>query len=302
MPRAPRGRRERPRASAPGQRARLWRHRPAGAHLRRGGFGLCPRRPGRPAPGARPPRPRDGPATPTTRCSRRRIPSSQQGERLGTRRRVLQKHAAHGRGHGQRPRLAHAAHRHAEVFGLDADHYALRADRGHHGVGDLGGQALLDLRAVRGDLDGAGQLGQPGDAPLARHIGDVRPADEGQQVVLAHRVERNVPDDDHFVGVALEDLVDLLGGGPADAPEQFREGAGHSGRGLAQAIPIGVLADRLEHHADGPLDLRRIVAQGPAQLVLQRRIPPYGSRMRQQGRQAAAPRLAPSPGRPRWRL
>ena len=57
------------------------------------------------------------------------------------------------------------------------------------GVGDLGGQPLLDLRPAGEAVDQAGQLGQPGDAAvLVGDVGHVGLADPRHQVVLAHAV------------------------------------------------------------------------------------------------------------------
>src|SRR5579884_2526769 len=94
--------------------------------------------------------------------------------------------------------LAHPPHGHAEVLGLDDDEHAPGLEPFDEGVGDLGGQPLLDLGPAGEPLDQPGQLGQPGDAAVVvRDVGDVGLADERHQVVLAHAVEGDVADHDH---------------------------------------------------------------------------------------------------------
>ena len=66
-----------------------------------------------------------------------------------------------------RPGLADAAHRHAQVLGLDHDDHPARLELAHQRVGDLGGQPLLHLRAPGVDVDQPGQLGQAGDPAVA---------------------------------------------------------------------------------------------------------------------------------------
>ena len=75
----------------------------------------------------------------------------------------------------------------------------------HQRVGDLGGQPLLHLRALGVDVDQPGQLGQAGDlAALGRDVADVGDAGERHQVVLAHRPELDVVDQDHLVVADVE--------------------------------------------------------------------------------------------------
>src|SRR4051794_40320504 len=71
--------------------------------------------------------------------------------------------APHGRRHRERARLAYPPHRHAQVLGLDDHEYAPRLQAAVDLVGDLGGQALLDLGPLRQRVNQAGQLGEPGD-------------------------------------------------------------------------------------------------------------------------------------------
>ena len=68
-----------------------------------------------------------------------------EGHRLGPGGHRLAEEAPDGGRDGHRARLADAAHAHAQVFGLDDDEDAPRAEDRVEGVGDLGGQPFLDL-------------------------------------------------------------------------------------------------------------------------------------------------------------
>ncbi len=73
-----------------------------------------------------------------------------------------------GRGGG----LLDAAHDHAEVGGLHDDGDALGLEDVHDGVGDLLGEALLDLQAAGVHLGDAGELGEADDG-VAGDVADV---------------------------------------------------------------------------------------------------------------------------------
>src|SRR5512132_1368397 len=76
--------------------------------------------------------------------------------------RVVLEHAAHGRRDGQRSRLLHPAHRHAQVLGLDDDEHVRGQDVDER-VGDLGREPLLDLGPLGESVDHARQLRQARD-------------------------------------------------------------------------------------------------------------------------------------------
>ena len=65
------------------------------------------------------------------------------------------------------------------MLGLDNDDDALGAEDLVDRVGNLGGQALLDLGAARVAFDHAGQLGQARHNPAARNVTHVGAAVEG---------------------------------------------------------------------------------------------------------------------------
>ena len=125
-------------------------------------------------------------------------------------------------------------------------------------VGDLGGEPLLHLGPPGVGVDQPGQLRQAGDAAVVvRDVGHVGLADERHQVVLAERVERDVPHHDHLVVAGLEgDVEDARRGRSCSPPKISAYMRGHPcGRAL-QAVAVGVLADRLEDLADRLLDPR----------------------------------------------
>lgn len=87
------------------------------------------------------------------------------------------------------------------MLGFEYDGDALGLQALMEAVGDLLGQSFLDLKAAGEPVRDPGQLGQTEDA-TAREVADVGDAAEGQQVVLAQRLERQVPGQDELV-VAL---------------------------------------------------------------------------------------------------
>ncbi len=66
------------------------------------------------------------------------------------------------------------------------------------------GEALLHLQAAGEDIDEAGDFAEADDLAVG-HVGDVRLAEEGKQVMLAHGEELDVLDDDHLVVVDVEE-------------------------------------------------------------------------------------------------
>ena len=163
---------------------------------------------------------------------------------FGAGRHVAAEVAPHGRGDGDGAGLLDAAHRHAEVLGLDHDEHALGAESGLDGVGDLAGEALLHLGAAGVAVDQAGELRQAGDAAVvAGDVGEVGPADERHEVVLAQRREGDVAHQDHLVVMGLEgDLEVMVGVLEQPAEDLGVHGGDALGRAL-QAVAVGILAD-----------------------------------------------------------
>ncbi len=88
--------------------------------------------------------------------------------RLGLALKAAEDAAGYGRGAG----LLDAAHHHAQVAGLHDDGDALGLENLHDGVGDLLGQALLDLQAAGVHFGDAGELGEADDG-VAGDVADV---------------------------------------------------------------------------------------------------------------------------------
>src|SRR5690606_18791536 len=108
--------------------------------------------------------------------------------------------APHGRGDRRGAGLADPAHGHAQVLGLDHHHDAPGVQGAVDLVGHLDGQALLHLGPAGVGVDQAGKLGQAGDAAVGPgDVGDVRLADERDEVVLAEALHGDVPHHHHLV-------------------------------------------------------------------------------------------------------
>jgi hypothetical protein len=89
---------------------------------------------------------------------------------------------------------------------LDDDPDAGGAQDVHDRIGDLVGHALLNLEPAGEDVHDARDLGQTQDLPVG-DVGDVGPAEEREQVVLAHRVELDVANHDHALVSLLEHRI-----------------------------------------------------------------------------------------------
>src|SRR5208282_6795682 len=99
--------------------------------------------------------------------------------------------------------LLYSAHHHAEVASLDHYTDTLRLDRVLNSLGDLRGQALLNLQAAGKGFDEARDFAQA-DYFSVGDIGDVHLAEKGQKMMLAQAEHFNVFHDHHFVIVDCE--------------------------------------------------------------------------------------------------
>ena len=119
-----------------------------------------------------------------------------------------------------------------------------RLELAHQRVRDLAGQPFLHLRPLRVEVDEPCELGQarhppggPGD------VADVGDTVEGDQVVLARRVHRDVAHQDEFLVPFVEGGVEHLVGICEQSAEHLAVGARDPRRGVAQPLTLGVLAD-----------------------------------------------------------
>ena len=123
------------------------------------------------------------------------------------------------------------------MFGFEHHSHAFGGEVLLQPVGNLLGQAFLDLEVAGEELDDPGQLGQP-EEPFAGQVADVRHPRERQEVVLAEGLEGDAPGQDELV-VAL-----VVGkGGEVEVPrgEQLGVGAGHPPGRLDQVVRVRVV-------------------------------------------------------------
>ena len=90
-----------------------------------------------------------------------------------------------------------ASTRHAHVLGVDDDGDILCVELELERLADLAREPLLHLRPPPKVVHHPVELREPYHPPRGE-VGDVRPADDGQKVVLTRRVERDVPLDEHL--------------------------------------------------------------------------------------------------------
>jgi len=114
---------------------------------------------------------------------------------------------------------------------------------------DLARQALLDLEVAREEVNRPRELRQSHDA-LTRQVAHVRHVGGGEQVVLAHRVERNRTGDDELV-IAL--VVGKRRGIEGNGREEVRVERCHPSGRRAAALAREVDAEGLEERGCGML-------------------------------------------------
>lgn len=139
------------------------------------------------------------------------------------------------------------------------DKHALRIEPMLERVGDLLGEALLQLRARRQRLDDP-RKATKADYSCRRHVGEVRGADEGQQMVLADGAELDVAQEHELAALALGKLdrvAEVVERVLVEAGEEVRVGLRHPLRRGGEARASGILADRSEE-----LGYRRLNATG----------------------------------------
>src|SRR5438552_974891 len=172
-----------------------------------------------------------------------RLGAAHQVEELGSGARVAAEGAEHARGHHVAARRLDPPHLHAQVARLHDDTDTPGGERLVERLGDLPGQLLLELQAVREDLDEARDLAQTDDLAIWQ-ITHVDVPEERQHVVLAQTVEVDVLDHDHLVVVLVEDRVgDHVLGTHAVAVGQLAQRARHPVRRGLQTLTLRVFAE-----------------------------------------------------------
>ncbi|MNQ94424.1 hypothetical protein D3C85_1099420 [compost metagenome] len=88
---------------------------------------------------------------------------------------------------------------------LGLDHHGNTQGTGdlRDGIGDLAAEVFLDLQAAGIHVDDTRDLGQAQHFTVG-NIGNVRLADERQQMVFAQRIQFDVPHQDHFTVIGAE--------------------------------------------------------------------------------------------------
>lgn len=107
--------------------------------------------------------------------------NTHEAQKLVARLGLALKAAEDAAGNGRCPRLLDAAHDHAQVARLHDDGDALGLENLHDGVGNLLGQALLDLQAAGVHFGDAGQLGEADDG-VAGDVANVHLWKEGVSI------------------------------------------------------------------------------------------------------------------------
>lgn len=118
------------------------------------------------------------------------------------------------------------------------------------GVGDLAGEAFLDLGSLGEDVDQSRELGQPGDLAVGGDVGDVGDPGERQQVVLAGAPHLDVTHQHHLVVAEVEGRGQHLAGVLLQTGEHLAVGPGHPAGGVTQAVAVGILPDPDQDLAD----------------------------------------------------
>ena len=126
---------------------------------------------------------------------------------------------------------------------LDNHGHALWLEIIPDALGDLGGEALLDLQTMRVALQHPRQLGDA-HHPAVGQITDVGLSDHRQHVVLAETDEADVAQDDQLIIAAdlLEGALEIAAGVGLIAGEQLDVGARHAGGGVEQTFAGHIVA------------------------------------------------------------
>jgi len=150
--------------------------------------------------------------------------------------------APHRRGNHRRALLLDPSHHHAEVTSLNHHGNSMWIENLFNCVGNLIGQALLNLKAATKDIDDPGDLAQADDL-LVRKVCHVSTSKEREHVVLTQRVELDILDDHHLVGVGLKDgIVHRIVQRRRIPARQEVHRLGDPQRGTGQTLAVRILA------------------------------------------------------------
>ena len=121
----------------------------------------------------------------------------------------------------------------------------------HERVSDLRRQLLLNLQPPGEDIHDARNFRKPDHFPVG-NVGNVRLADEGQKMMLAHRIKLDVLHENDLARVRSEnrlvnDGVEIL----AITVGQKLVGFRRPDRSLEQTFALRILTDRFQNFAEG---------------------------------------------------
>src|SRR5262249_36948880 len=146
------------------------------------------------------------------------------------------------------------------MLGFDDDHHAGRAQLFEEQVGDLSRQSLLNLRLLGHQIGHPREFRQPDYSPFFRYVSNVRYADEREEMMLAHRINRDAFDDDHLVVGLGWYRMDELARIAVQPRAYLLIHFSHASRRFAEPGPVGVLAYAFEDQPYPCLDLSQINA------------------------------------------
>jgi len=134
-----------------------------------------------------------------------------------------------------------------QMVGFDNDAHAEWIEHPHDRVRNVVRHALLHLEPAREEVHDPRNLRQPDDLAVGQ-VRYVRLAEEWQQVVLAQRVDLDVPHQHHALVPFLEHGAgDHILHGRGIPPGEPLERLVHPPRRVAESLALHILAQDLEH-------------------------------------------------------
>ena len=138
---------------------------------------------------------------------------------------------------------------------LDYHDNALRLELVPHGIGNLSGEAFLNLGATGKSFDDAGQFRKASErSAFFRYVADMGAPEKRNKMMFAERVDGDVTDDDDLIVIDVEDCLEMAFGLLMETTAGLGIHAGNAGGGIAQAVAFGILADGVQDFSDRSLD------------------------------------------------
>lgn len=123
---------------------------------------------------------------------------------------------------------------------FDDNQDAFRIEAAANGLAQVIGHPFLELRPPGQDVDGADKMAEAGDSPVFRIICHMDGAEKRQQMVLAHRMEADVADDDQAIALGRNGSLPLVIGIFPEPRKKFPKSLSDAVRRLfhAQSLEI----------------------------------------------------------------